>query len=185
MEKESSANGPGQGVVTKGECLPAPHFGAFAHFERAIELQDDLTICGDILDVVKSRSRRSSGNTSCLQRRLLRVEAMLGVISYCYVKGIFTSDEIERRFWRDPDFLATFGEELPTAQAIRNFRRQYHSTIVDTIERALERFQQRTGGASHAPSIGTGVDVVLEAIHDKATYLISMAGIMDQLSSDL
>src|SRR5687768_7616846 len=35
---------------------------------------------------------------------------LLGVISYCYSKGVVSSAAIEREIWASPEFLAAFGQ---------------------------------------------------------------------------
>lgn len=106
----------------------------------------------------------------------MRVEAMLGVISYCYIKGVFESDEIERRLWQDNTFLATFGNELPTALKIRNFRREHRTAILAIIENAVNRFEERRSGGDSANVSGTA--------HVKAEELLKMANLMDHLNWD-
>jgi hypothetical protein len=165
-------------VVTEGKELPASHLGTFAQSGGHEAPDEEMpTICGDVLSAARAQTRDLAGNAPAPSRDgLLRVEAMLGVITYCYVKGVFDSGEIERRLWQDAAFLATFGDGLPTAQGIRRFRRQHHAAILATIENAMRRFEKRT--AANAPP---GIS---DSAHVRAEHLLDMASLMDQLGSN-
>ena len=64
----------------------------------------------------------------------LPLEVMLGLISYCYARGIFRSDDIARRLREQPELAKEFGRDLPDAQAIRRFRRRHADAIEETLE---------------------------------------------------
>jgi hypothetical protein len=112
---------------------------------RADELRTSATICGDVLQAAHRETEHIDAALRTMRPDLKpRVEAMLGVISYCYAKGLFDSAEIERRLWQDKRFLATFGNEIPSAQSIRSFRRSHRENILAIIEQALSQCRQRT-----------------------------------------
>ena len=107
---------------------------------------------------------------------------MLGVISYCYAKGVVSSREIEEHLWRNPAFLSAFGEDLPTAQIIRRFRRQHREAILATIENALQHFWSRRSETS--PDTGTTGETAPNASsspHGRAQQLVDAAMLMDGL----
>jgi hypothetical protein len=142
------------------------------------------TICGEVLQAAHREIERINQATRLLRADLKpRVEAMLGVISYCYTKGLFDSEEIERRLWEDDAFLATFSNEIPSAQRIRNFRRNHRENILAIIEQALQQYGQRTSSPSGPVSHDTS-EAVCESVRLKAQQLLDMANIMDQLGAD-
>ena len=107
---------------------------------------------------------------------------MLGVISYCYAKGVVSSREIEEHLWRNTAFLNAFGEDLPTAQAIRRFRRQHREAILATIESALQHFWSRRSEVS--PETGTTGETarnVSSSPQVRARQLLDAAMFMDGL----
>ncbi len=69
-------------------------------------------------------------------------EKMLGVVSYCYSKGIYSSEEIERKLMQDPAVRASCQGEVPRPEAIRRFRRLNREAIQATLEKAL-RYTRR------------------------------------------
>ena len=124
--------------------LPSLHKFAPAPSPAAPFESEPLTICGDILRAAHTEIERVAADRSvATSGPKLNLEAMLGVISYCYSKGVVGSHEIEQHLWRNAAFLNAFGEDLPTAQTIRCFRRQHREAILATIERALDYFGKR------------------------------------------
>ncbi len=64
----------------------------------------------------------------------LPLSVMLGLISYCYARGIFRSDDIARRLQEQPELAAAFGGNLPDGPAVRRFRRRHSEEIEETLE---------------------------------------------------
>ena len=64
----------------------------------------------------------------------LPLSVMLGLIAYCYARGIFRSDDIARRLHEQPELAAAFGKHLPDGPAIRRFRRRHADEIEETLE---------------------------------------------------
>ena len=64
-------------------------------------------------------------------------EGMLGAVSYCYAKGVYTSEEIEHKMRRDPQLRESVQGEVPNANAIRRFRRLNRGAIQQTLEKAF------------------------------------------------
>lgn len=72
----------------------------------------------------------------------LPLGVMLGLISYCYARGIFRSDDIARRLREDPELARSFGKELPDGPAIRRFRRRHSDEIEETLETLYRELPQ-------------------------------------------
>lgn len=70
----------------------------------------------------------------------LSVKQMLGIITYCYVKGVFCSGDIAALLKDDPVLQNRFGRKLPDGEAIRRFRRRYATEIEEVLEDVLRRF---------------------------------------------
>lgn len=87
-------------------------------------------------------------------RPSLPVRAMLGLLTYCYVKGIFSSSDIERRLWEDTRIRMACPGDIPEAHTIRRFRRLNREVILSTLEQALKRIW-RTLGKPWAKSPGS------------------------------
>jgi len=64
-------------------------------------------------------------------------ESMLGVVSYCYMKGVYSSSDIEQRMYDDPAFRASCGNEIPRPEDIRRFRRLNRDAIQATLEKVF------------------------------------------------
>lgn len=70
-------------------------------------------------------------------------EKMLGVVSYCYSKGIYSSEDIERKLLQDPAVHASCQGDVPRPEAIRRFRRLNREAIQTTLEKALRYTRKR------------------------------------------
>jgi len=91
--------------------------------------------------------------------------SMLGVVSYCYTKGVFASDDIGRKLASDPSVRVVAGGDIPRPEDIRRFRNLNREAIQSTVEKALafarkkvveawsptNPFRGRTGGAFELP----------------------------------
>jgi hypothetical protein len=60
---------------------------------------------------------------------------MLGAVAYAYSKGVYRSEEIEDKMFRDPAVRAALGEEIPDARSIRRFRYLNREAILATLEK--------------------------------------------------
>lgn len=78
-------------------------------------------------------------------RPSLPVRAMLGLLTYCYVKGIFSSSDIERRLWEDTRIRMACPGDIPEAHTIRKFRRLNREVILSTLEQALKTIWRTLG----------------------------------------
>ena len=62
---------------------------------------------------------------------------LLGLLTYCYASGVFSSLEIEARVRQDPILILLCGRELPDWHRIRRFRRYNHAAIQRCLEATL------------------------------------------------
>ncbi len=70
----------------------------------------------------------------------LPLKEMLGVITYCYARGIFNSGEIAARLKQEPELRKALGKNLPDEATIRRFRRMYAGEIEDALELLYQAF---------------------------------------------
>ncbi len=70
----------------------------------------------------------------------LPMKEMLGVITYCYARGVFNSGEIAVRLKAEPKLREAFGRNLPDEATIRRFRRKYANEIEDALELLYQAF---------------------------------------------
>ena len=91
--------------------------------------------------------------------------SMLGVVSYCYTKGVFASDDIGRKLATDPSVRMVACGDIPRPEDIRRFRNLNREAIQSTVEKALafarkkvveawsptNPFRGQTGGAVGLP----------------------------------
>lgn len=118
-------------------------------------------------------------------------QTMLGVVSYCYSKGIYGSEDIERKLLLDPAVQAACQGDVPRPEAIRRFRRLNREAIQTTLEKALRYtrkrirnllvpenpFQQNTPPVATGPVEETQTLARREASDriDKATFIDGMS----------
>jgi Transposase domain (DUF772) len=85
----------------------------------------------------------------------LPLKEMLGVITYCYARGVFNSGEIAARLKQEPELRKALGRNLPDEADIRRFRRKYAGDIEDALELLYQAFPPQTAAqaaASHETS---------------------------------
>jgi hypothetical protein len=73
----------------------------------------------------------------------LPAPSMLGIVSYCYAKGVYVSEEIENKLLKNPEVRAACGNEVPSAGAIRRFRRLNRDAILATLEKFFRKIRKR------------------------------------------
>lgn len=64
-------------------------------------------------------------------------QTMLGVVSYCYTKGVYASEDIGRELVKEPVACEVAHGNLPRPEDIRRFRRLNREAIQATMEKAL------------------------------------------------
>jgi hypothetical protein len=75
---------------------------------------------------------------------------MLGVITYCYARGVFNSGEIAARLKQEPELRKALGRNLPDEATIRRFRRMYAGEIEDALELLYQAFPPQTAAQAAA-----------------------------------
>jgi len=97
----------------------------------------------------------------------LPVKEMLGVITYCYVRGVFSSKEIAERLGTEPDLRKAFGRNLPDEAAVKSFRRHYAAEIEDLLETVYRKYPVGEAGKSGSETEMVHREAV-ERLHDAA-----------------
>jgi len=99
----------------------------------------------------------------------LATQDMLGLITYCYVRGVFSSKEIAERLKGEPELRKRFGRRLPEEQDIRGFRRRYAAEIEELLENVYRAFPPKDTKLS-AEQGATETEIVrreaAERLHD-------------------
>ena len=105
---------------------------------------------------------------------------MLGVITYCYVRGVFSSKEIAERLKQEPQLRKSFGRHLPDEAAIKAFRRRYAAQIEDLLETVYQAFPPNEPGASAQPGASQ-----TEIVHHEAVERLHAAAWEDTMRRHL
>jgi len=125
----------------------------------------------------------------------LAPDELLGAVAYCYVKGVFSSADIERKMLRDPEFREALDGVVPDPATIQRFRRLNRAAIQTALEKFyahLRRQQKIVRGAlpgvvpatpagdlprASRPEENTAIFVKREASErlDKATFIDHMS----------
>jgi hypothetical protein len=120
-------------------------------------------------------------------------EQMLGAVSYCYAKGVFTSEDIERKMLRDPQLRESIHGEVPDASAIRRFRRLNRDAIRRTLEKAFLIFRRKEPRPPIEPLPGqpvppSGMPVAGEStvafVRHEAEKKVDEAAFIDNMSKE-
>jgi len=123
----------------------------------------------------------------------LPADEMLGAVSYCYAKGVFTSEEIEQKMLKDKELRAAVHDDVPDAKSIRRFRRLNHGAIQATLEKAFGFMRRKEKQALQKPLAGQpanpqsskslGDSTVLMA-HKQAEQRLDEAAFTDNMSKE-
>src|SRR4030095_12618319 len=65
----------------------------------------------------------------------LSPDELLGAVAYCYVKGVYSSADIERKMLRDAEFRNALDGMVPDPATIRRFRRLNREAIQIVLEK--------------------------------------------------
>jgi len=94
------------------------------------------------------------------------VKDMLGMITYCYVRGVFSSKEISERLKNGPELRKAFGQKLPDEDEIKSFRRRHAAEIEDLLETVYRVYPTKTEpGATQTEIVHREA---VERLHDAA-----------------
>ena len=125
----------------------------------------------------------------------LSPDELLGAVAYCYVKGVFSSADIERKMLRDAEFRDALDGLVPDPPTIRRFRRLNREAIQLVLEKFYGRLRQQQKSVREAfpaplpsdpgaamssrakPDENTAIFVKREALErlDKATFIDGMS----------
>ena len=112
---------------------------------------------------------------------------MLGAVSYCYAKGVYTSEEIERKMLRDPQLRESVHGNVPSANAIRRFRALNRGAIQQTLEKVFRVLWKKRPPAPEPkrsdPVVEPGENTVSFGRREAAERL-DQAAFIDNMSKD-
>ncbi|HZO85188.1 MAG TPA: transposase [Verrucomicrobiae bacterium] len=83
-------------------------------------------------------------------------KSMMGVITYCYAKGILSATEIEQGLWKDDRLRGNCAAKIPNARTISRFRRFNRGLIQSCLENALRRVRRALVHSTLSQSIPYG-----------------------------
>ncbi len=118
---------------------------------------------------------------------------MLGAVSYCYAKGVYESEEIERKMMNDPTLRASVQGNVPDAKAIRRFRMLNRGAIQSTLEKAFgflrrkekaELMKPLPGQPAAAPLAGPAGESTVLYARGQAQERVQQAAFVDNMSKD-
>ncbi len=123
----------------------------------------------------------------------LPAEQMLGAVSYCYAKGVYESEEIERKMMRDRTLREAVHGEVPDAHAIRKFRRLNRGAIQKTLEKAFGLLRKKEKPAALPPLPGQPApttpksapgDSTVAFVRREAEDRVQQAAFIDNMSKE-
>jgi len=81
----------------------------------------------------------------------LPLKEMLGVMTYCYARGVFCSKDIAAFLKEEPELRKSLGRKLPDEETVRRFRRRYATEIEETLENVYRVFPANQSTEPKAP----------------------------------
>lgn len=161
----------------KTSCRPSVMLRTGQPFPPAVAPPDSLTC--SVQDAVRAIdenalrpvARRDAG--LAYQPRIL-----LALLSYCYAREIYGSEEVEALLRRDVEFRRLCQNEFPGARVFRRFRRENREALTGCLRTVL-CFLSRQRRAS-----GVGVDWSEGKEEEEAVRRIDMAMFMDNIELD-
>ncbi len=117
----------------------------------------------------------------------------LGAVSYCYAKGVFESDEIERKMSRDATLRESVHGQTPSASGIRRFRCMNKAAIEQTLEKAFGFMRRKekadmmkplSGQPAIPPVAPTLGDSTVCYLKHEAEDRVQQAAFIDNMSKD-
>lgn len=120
-------------------------------------------------------------------------DKMLGAVSYCYAKGVYTSEEIEQKMLKDKELREAVHGNVPDARAIRRFRQLNRGAIQATLEKAFGFLRRRQkheakaapeGRISSSPSPDLVGDSTILVARQQAQQRLNDAAFIDNMSKD-
>lgn len=119
--------------------------------------KNDETVSGLVLDAVTETCQHSASRIVDMKDRpTLAGKSMIGVITYCYTKGVLSAAEIEQSLWKDTTLRGKCSEQIPTAKTISRFRRLNRALIQTCLENALRRIRRTLASSTLSRPLGCG-----------------------------
>ena len=118
---------------------------------------------------------------------------MLGAVSYCYAKGVYESEEIERKMTHDPALREAVHGEVPDARAIRKFRQMNKGSIQQTLEKVFGFLRKKEkmdlmkpwpGQPSVPPAQVAPGDSTVCLVRHQAEERVQQASFVDNMSKN-
>ena len=121
--------------------------------------RNDETVSGFVLDaVIETCEQSASGIIEVRDRPTLAAQSMVGVITYCYTKGVLGAAEIEQGLWKDDTLRSKCAAQIPTARTISRFRRMNRTLIQTCLENALRRIRRALASCTLSQPLAGGAD---------------------------
>lgn len=125
--------------------------------QSAAPEKDNETVGGLVLDAVSETCQQSKTPIQSVNGRpTLAAKSMVGVLTYCYTKGVLSAADIEQSLWKDNVVRGTCSEEIPTARTISRFRRLNRGLIQSCLENALRRIRRALVSSTLSQSLACG-----------------------------
>lgn len=145
---------------------------------------DKKSLSEVVLGVVKKVAEGELAPVSCHGRGIaFQARSLLALLTYCYVKGIYASQEIEDLMRRDAMFRQCCGGEFPDWRSLRRFRRANHEVIERCVAETLSqaRAAENEQGTSYR-GMGLTLAQVPEDCRDGAAGRVENAVLMDVMA---
>ena len=138
MSDDTSNCAPRENPEPKGRREPALHLGPIVASAANSNAPDKETLTGFIAKAAHEVAGQSPTPVVVPKDGgSIPAETMLGVVSYCYTKGVYASEDIGRELVKDPAAREAAHGDLPRPEDIRRFRRLNRGAIQATMEKAL------------------------------------------------
>jgi hypothetical protein len=86
----------------------------------------------------------------------LEPKSMIGLITYCYAKGVLCASEIEQGLWKDDRLRSVCADKIPAAKTISRFRRLNRGLIQSCLENALRRVRRALATSTLSQTLACG-----------------------------
>ncbi len=170
------------------------HLGKFAPGVVAPAQPEPETGLTVTIKTAAAETMRRGGAPVMAPNAALPAREMLGAVSYCYAKGVYASEDIERRMMHDAQLREAVHGEVPDALAIRRFRRLNRSAIQQTLEKAFSFLGRKKKAATiQHPLVGQPADLApaasdgestIRGVRREAEECVQQAAFIDNMSKD-
>lgn len=138
MSDDTANSAPHANPGPKGHREPVLHLGPIVSSVPDATSTEEETLTGFIAKAAHDVAEHSATPVVVPKDGgSIPAETMLGVVSYCYTKGVYASEDIERELVREPLAQQVAHGDLPHPEDIRRFRRLNREAIQQTVEKAL------------------------------------------------